>query len=132
MIYFQVLPTDQRWLSLNDLQKEVLSEALVRLPDRATLFGFYSERKQNEKLIIKGEAAEVLNTLGFPVDEINKELMGEETTMTNDQIRDSSGFLDNIQRQRQEIYEQNRKDYKEKGVDKLNFLKLAEYFDKGE
>lgn len=66
------------------------------MPSQDLLYEARLNQNEMERLLIKGKDAEMLNALGFPVDDINRELMGEMTYRTADDVFDQniSGRVD--------------------------------------
>jgi len=101
----------------------LLAESIIKLPTREILYEANQQRKENEKLLIVGEQADVLKNLGFSVEAINAELRGE---YYESEIKETPIMTDEIQRQRQERYRQRREELAKEGRDTLDLKKLAE------
>jgi len=86
MLHFKILPTDNRWKELLPIQKLALAESLVNTPTHDAIFQNAVEKEKNKKYLIKGNTAETLKNLGFPIEEINAELMGEEINRNPEEV----------------------------------------------
>jgi len=76
-----MLKTDPRWKKLTQIQKTLLSEALIRTPPRDYIYESYVDKIKKEDTLIVGYQAEYFKKLGFPIEAINRELMGLSSTL---------------------------------------------------